>query len=220
MSSIDVNYLREGNPGVFDEVVTRNGYDIQKDCFKGQMVLDLGAHIGTFAYMARVVGNADIIVCVEPNPKNVERLEHSFGNHISFVIDHRAISHDYTPVRISDQDNVSVVGDAGHQVYAVPLREFTSRYSQYSGNATLKIDVEGQEYNALWSASRSDVTFFKTILLETHDSVERHLAMNAYLNLFGYRITRQYHMFKWDVLPDGQTTNWQPLDAWVSRFDL
>ena len=56
---IDVDYLREGNPGVFDEVVTRNGYGLQKDCFKGQFVLDLGAHIGTFAYVAHTVGGAE-----------------------------------------------------------------------------------------------------------------------------------------------------------------
>ena len=193
--------------------VTRNGYGLQKDCFKGQFVLDLGAHIGTFAYVAHTVGGAEEIVCVEPNPRNNERLIHCFGNRHGFTIDKRAAGYDYVPVRISDQDNISVVGDSGLQVFSVPLKEFTSRFSQYRGRATLKIDIEGQEYNVLWSASRYDVTFFKTILLETHDSNERHLAMNEYLKLFGYKIVSQYQMFKWDVLPDGTSTNWQPLNA-------
>lgn len=220
MSSIDVNFLRDGNPGVFDEVVTRNGYGIQKGCFKGQLVIDFGAHIGTFAYMAHSLGEAERVVCVEPNPRNYERLERCFGGHHQFVLENRAASRDYIPVRISDSDNVSTTGSVGHLVNSVPLQEFVHRFAEYRGKATLKCDIEGGEYDVLWTCHRKEVTFFNTILLETHDSVERHLAMNEYLKLFGYKISSQHQMFKWDVLPDGSTTNWQPLNAWVSRFDL
>jgi len=191
MSSIDVNFLRDGNPGVFDEVVTRNGYGIQKGCFKGQLVIDFGAHIGTFAYMAHSLGEAERVVCVEPNPRNYERLERCFGGHHQFFLENRAASRDYTPVRISDSDNVSTTGSVGHLVNSVPLQEFVHRFAEYRGKATLKCDIGGGEYDVLWTCHRKEVTFFNTILLETHDSVERHLAMNEYLKLFGYKISSQ-----------------------------
>ena len=219
MSNIDLDFLRDGNPGVFDEVVTRNCYGLAKGCFRDQLVIDIGAHMGTFAYMAHFHGQAEKIVCVEPNPKNYQRLHSCLGDHASFVLHHRAVSHDYAPVLISDDDNNSKVGQ-GSRVFSVPLEEITRGNQNYTGRAVLKMDIEGYEYNVLWSAHRRDVTFFKTIFLETHTSSSKHLAMCEYLMQFGYHITSQDQMFFWNRLPDGQQVDFRPLDAWVSRFDL
>ena len=219
MSNIDLDFLRGGNPGVFDEVVTRNCYGLSPGCFKDHLVVDIGAHMGTFSYMAHFYGQAEKVICVEPNAKNYKRLHHCFGNHSSFVLHNRAVSHDYKPVLISDDDNNSKVGQ-GSEIFSIPLEEITHGHQSYAGNAVLKMDIEGYEYNVLWSAHRRDITFFKTIFLETHDSQAKHQAMCEYLFNFSYKLTHQHQMFFWWSQPDGKQVGHRPLDAWVSRFDL
>jgi FkbM family methyltransferase len=219
MGNIDLDFLREGNPSVFDEVVTRNSYGLDQGCFKDQLVVDVGAHMGTFAYMAHFHGQADKVICVEPNAKNYKRLDQCFGDHKSFLLYNCAASHNYEPVLISDEDNNSKVGH-GSKVFGMPLEEITRGYQPYLGHAILKMDIEGSEYDVLWSAHRRDITFFKTIFIETHISQAKHHAMCEYLFQFGYKLTNQNQMFFWWTQPDGQQVGHRPLDAWVSRFDL
>ena len=219
MSNIDLEFLREGNPKVFKEVITDNGYLLSQGCFKYHLVVDVGAHMGNFAYMAHSYGLAEKIICVEPNPKSYQRLHHCFGHHNDFVLHNRAMSHNYEPVSISDEDNNSKVGH-GSKVFSIPLEEITRGYQAYLGRAILKMDIEGSEYDVLWSAHRRDITFFKTIFIETHISQAKHHAMCEYLFQFGYKLTHQHQMFFWWTQPDGQQVGHRPLDAWVSRFDL
>ena len=219
MSNVDLDFLRGGNPGVFDEVVTRNCYGLSPGCFKDQLVVDVGAHMGTFAYMAHFRGQADKVICVEPNAKNYKRLDQCFGNHKGFLLHNCAASHNCEPVLISDEDNNSKVGH-GSKVFGLPLEEITRGYQAYLGRAILKMDIEGSEYDVLWSAHRRDITFFETIFIETHISQAKHHAMCEYLFQFGYKLTNQKQMFFWWTQPDGQQVGHRPLDAWVSRFDL
>ena len=102
----------------------------------------------------------------------------------------------------------------------MPLEEITRGYHAYLGRAILKMDIEGSEYDVLWSAHRRDITFFKTIFIETHISQAKHHAMCEYLFQFGYKLTNQKQMFFWWTQPNGQQVGHRPLDAWVSRFDL
>ena len=219
MINIDLDFLRDGNPGVFSEVVTRNNYGLDQGCFKDHLVVDVGAHVGNFAYMAHSLGQAEKIVCIEPNPRNYKRLHHCFGNHSDFVLHNRALSHNYDPVSISDNCSESIVGQ-GSTTFAMPLEEITRNYQSYSYRAILKMDIEGSEYNVLWSAHRRDVTFFKTIFLETHFSQAKHQAMCEYLFQFGYKIKHQHQLYFWWTRDDGEQVGHQPLDAWVSQFDL
>jgi hypothetical protein len=108
----------------------------------------------------------------------------------------------------------------GSEILSIPLEEITHDHQSYKGRAVLKMDIEGYEYNVLWSAHRRDITFFKTIFLETHDSQAKHQAMCEYLFQFGYKLITQDQMFFWWTQPDGKRVGHQPLDAWVSRFDL
>lgn len=219
MSNIDLEFLREGNPKVFKEVITDNGYLLSQGCFKYHLVVDVGAHMGNFAYMAHSYGLAEKIICVEPNPKSYQRLYHCFGHHNDFVLHNRAMSHNYEPVSISDDCCHSIVGQ-GSTTFAMPLEEITREYQSYSDRAILKMDIEGSEYNVLWSAHRRDVTFFKTIFMETHFSPARHQAMCEYLFQFGFKLTYQNQLYFWWTQPDGTKVGHNPIDVWMSRFDL
>lgn len=217
--NIKEQILQAANPGVFSEVVTHNGYAIEKGCFRDMAVVDVGAHIGTFTYMANTVGEAAFVFGIEPNQKSFETLHNLFLDVPRVRVLHAAMSHDNTPVSISDNDNLSSIGN-GAVVKAITLQQVVAMCSCYLvDQAVLKMDIEGAEYDVLWSASRSDIQFFKSIYLETHIDADHNAAMNLYLKRMGFKLTRQYQMFKWDVLPDGTTANWQPLNAWVSKFD-
>jgi FkbM family methyltransferase len=217
---INLDYIKSVNPGVFDEVIQRNGYNIQPGQFKDQIVVDIGAHIGTFAYMAREVGQAQGVICLEPNTKNFDHLVNFLGQEFGFSLWKAAISCNNDPVRITDGDNVSEIGGSGELVKAMTLMDVIQMRPQWGSKAVLKMDVEGSEYKALWSSSMSTIRFFNTILLETHGSEQQNIAMNLYLEVLGYTLIKQDRMFRWDVLPDGSTSNWQPLPAWVSCFKI
>lgn len=214
------NRLKSANPGVFNEVVTNNGYALERGCFHDSVVVDVGAHIGTFTYMAHTLGEAKFILSIEPNRRSFGVLRDIFSDTPSVQVKHAAMSFDGTPVSISDDDNVSTVG-MGTLVDTVTLEQVVSVCSFHKPlrKAILKMDIEGSEYDVLWSASRQDIQFFNSIYLETHVDADHNSAMNLYLQRLGFNRTRQYQMFKWDVLPDGTQTNWQPLNAWVSKFD-
>jgi FkbM family methyltransferase len=219
-SSIDVELLKQTNPGVFDEVVTRNAYNVTEGCFSGQLVVDIGAHIGTFSFMALTVGHAKHLVAIEPNPKNYSILRAAFQHVENVGLWPGAVSGSHSSVVISDDDNNSKIGQQGTRVPAIDLACVIKPYHSWYGNATLKMDIEGSEYDVLWSASRYDVRFFHTILLETHGNAMLNSAMTQYLACFGYRWVSQHQMSRWDVLPDGTQANHELLPAWVSRFEL
>lgn len=211
--------LRSANPGVFQEVITNNGYALEKGCFRGAVVVDVGAHIGTFTHMANTLGEAQFVLSIEPNKKSFSVLHDLFLDTPGVLVRHAAMSYDTEPVSISDDDNVSSIG-TGTVVDAITLQQAIGMCSFWkSGRAILKMDIEGSEYDVLWSASRKDLQFFDSIYLETHIDAEHNSAMNLYLQKMGFKLTRQYQMFRWDLLPDGTQTNWQPLNAWVSKFD-
>lgn len=211
--------LKSVNPGVFHEVITKNGYALEKGCFRDSGVVDVGAHIGTFTYMAHTLGEAQFVLGIEPNKKSFFVLRDLFLDTANVQVRHAAMSYDTQPVSISDEDNVSSIG-TGTVVDAITLRQVVHMCSWWkSKRAILKMDIEGFEYDVLWSASRETIQFFNSIYLETHVDANHNMAMNLYLQRLGFNLKRQYQMFKWDVLPDGTQTNWQPLNAWVSKFD-
>ena len=216
----DLDFLRIVNPGVFSEVITRNGYGLTEGCFKDCLVVDAGAHVGNFSYSAKIIGQAATIVAVEPNPVNFAKLSRVFSRCPEYILWNKAFSHDFSPVLVSNDDNSSRVGQQGTPVDAMPLGEIPRLFPSFRSRAALKMDIEGSEYNVLWSAPREVVTFFKSIYLETHGEEVLTLAMIEYLKCFGFRMTRNDRMFSWDVLPGGGTTNWQPLPAWVLTFHL
>ena len=213
------DFLKSVNPGVFQEVITNNGYALERGCFRNSAVVDVGAHIGTFTYMAHTLGEAQFVLGIEPNKRNFGVLRDTFCDIPSIQVRHAAMSYDTHPVSISDEDNVSSIG-TGSVVDAITLQQAVALCSWHKlARAVLKMDIEGYEYDVLWSASRQDIQFFNSIYLETHVDATHNAAMNLYLQRMGFNLTRQYQMFKWDVLPDGTQVNWQPLNAWVSKFD-
>lgn len=61
-------------PGTYDEVVNYDTYRITKLEFVPDIIFDIGANVGYFSKFARELFPKAIIVCVEPNSENYDRL--------------------------------------------------------------------------------------------------------------------------------------------------
>lgn len=86
---------------IFKEVFIDNSYELPAS-IKGETVLDLGAHIGSFSLLSLTRG-AKQIVAVEPDPKNFEVLTRNLSPYASTVLINKAVWK-------NNRDDVSVCG--------------------------------------------------------------------------------------------------------------
>lgn len=223
---IDREELRAANSPIFDGIVVNNEYRVTDGCFKDQLVVDAGAHIGCFSYMAREVGSAERVICIEPNEVNFKILTRFFRLDPHYALFNQALGKTYEAAKVVGNDSTSTIIDfyAGglllQQIKRVPLKYFTTIYSGHAHRAVLKMDIEGAEFDVLWASSIEDLTFFNTILIEIHSNEIRMNAMKDYLNVIGFEMARSDRMHAWLRNEAGHTADYKPLDSWVCRFDL
>jgi len=156
----------------------------------GDIVYDLGAHVGYYTLIAsKLVGAQGKVISFEPNPKNLIFLRsHVVLNHIANVKVIESAVADYTGVasfiegssssegRLSTGDGISV--------------EVTSLDHFLKANPSLvpdvmKIDVEGAERDVLAGAERLLNEYHPVILLATHSGILQDDCL-AQLGNYGY----------------------------------
>jgi FkbM family methyltransferase len=129
------------------------------------VVVDVGAHLGTFTRLALQRG-ARVVVAVEPNPVNVACLERTFASEIaarrvrvvSAAAWHSPGSLTFEFGDSSQMGHVGASGVEGARAKALPVRAVT--LDQLVGELKLdrvdfiKMDIEGAERHALAGASR------------------------------------------------------------------
>lgn len=149
---------------VLDEIWIDNVYEKDKRIQRGDVVMDCGAHVGTFSIKAARAG-ARIVVAIEPDPANCALLNRN--------------------VRLNKLDNVVVVRAA------VGERDESQRTKSYWGKEAsasvrtirslasemrldsldlVKIDVEGDEVGVMEGAEGVDV---RHIAMEYHGELRR-----------------------------------------------
>jgi FkbM family methyltransferase len=219
---MNIQNLRNSDQGVFNEVVLQNCYGIQPGEFANvRAVLDVGAYTGTFAYVATVLGQAPEVWCYEANPSNYADLKKAVND------DDTAVCMFNLAITATVQDSIKLSGDKNTtrvtpdgwptNVASTTLEKCACNLP-VEGNSVLKMDIEGGEYEVLFSSSRETLRKFSTIYLETHDSHTKHAAMVAYLSVLGFNQVNYGQLFKWDISSTGAPINYVPLDAWVSKF--
>lgn len=134
----------------------------------GDAVLDVGAHIGSFAVpIARRVGQAGVVVAIEPDDLNLELLyenvaANSVGDEI--IVVHAIAGEPTTPLRA-----VEDVANTGAWHFVPDVSSSTTRRARTVDDIAaatlgqrrirlLKIDVEGMELSALRSAQATLAT--------------------------------------------------------------
>lgn len=172
-------FLRAEDECIVSEVYEDRVYDRDEPIQEGQVVVDVGGHIGAFAlYAARKVGAKGRVVVFEPSPDNLELL--------SWNLDENALPQiELFPVALADtageaelflaepgRDNPAtntLFRTEGRRAAKVALARLDDLAPKIGLNAIdlLKIDVEGAELRVLQGAAE---TLGKTrrVVLELH----------------------------------------------------
>lgn len=142
---------------------------------EGDIVIDIGAHVGVFAAKALDRGAARVIV-VEPDPLNIECLRRNFSTEISSgrvaVIPEAAWNKTETltfHLRQSSAWN-SLRGGESDQSIDVPARPLDDIVGELELTRVdyIKVDVEGVEAEVLEGAVDTLRRFRPTVMVDTH----------------------------------------------------
>ena len=214
---LNVEEMRDIDPPLFDDLIEQGFHRIafQPSDVKDRIVLDMGAHIGVFTALA-VAHEAKKVYAVEMNPENYQNLLKFTVNMPSVECRNWAISDDATKFLYPRESGTICKGHKtgeGVRVPAVSFDDIVKVWAGVSGDATLKMDIEGSEYDALYCASGDSIRRFKTILMEIHPAVdEKGPGRNAeflkeYLGFFGFKVTYVTPVFFYMWGADGKMTS-------------
>jgi FkbM family methyltransferase len=159
--------LREGTADrpIWTEVITADCYGLRTLDLTGMAVLDVGAHIGTFAHAACARG-ASLVHCYEPFPSSADLLEQNalrIGEVRVFreaVGAGRGIGRFANAAELTATGGWTVVPDPAGVSPIVGLDEAILRLAKESPSGRiglLKMDCEGGEWPALENVTRLDL---------------------------------------------------------------
>jgi len=185
---------------IIDEVYDEQVYGPPGLYKEGQVVLDVGGHIGAFAsYAARQIGPAGRVIVCEPAPDTLELLRRNVKSLPQVSVHPVAVSDAVGEIELGLADNPaanSIVGAEGRKV-RVPLTTLDAVH-QAEGSpevAHLKIDVEGAELGVLRGGGK---TLAKTrrVVMELHpQKIDPGEAVRL-LEQAGFRVTVKGRMLE------------------------
>lgn len=167
----------------------------------GDVVLDIGAHVGLFALSVAQRAPGCRVVAVEPSGENFACLADNVRHLPHVQARRRAIGPQAGCVRTRVQTNRSIdtrVEEADpHDQDAVGVVTLPELVEEAGRVALLKMDVEGAERAVFEAVDRSTLERVERIALEYHDNYEP-----GTLELLRRRLDRSHHVSVW---PDGST---------------
>lgn len=148
---------------VYEEVVEHNEYELPPRFCLADTILDVGAHVGCFAF-ACLGRKAGKVICFEPDPANFRLLEQNLKKWGTQAECHeRAVwrsdpNEDQLIVCSHGASNTAMpyigVGKGGTPVEKIGLDAILEK----SGRVRLlKLDCEGSEYSVLFTSRRLDL---------------------------------------------------------------
>ncbi len=156
---------------------------------KGNIVFDLGAHVGFYTLLSSVlVGKNGKVFAFEPNPENLIYLKkHLKINNCKNVEVVEAAVLDKEGEFLFEKGNCSSEGKISSsgelKVKGIYLDKFVSE--KKVNPDCLKIDIEGSEFLALKGAEKTLTNFHPIIFLSTHGK-ENSLKCSKFLKSLGY----------------------------------
>ena len=198
--SISARYGDSGDFTAWHEVFVEGVYQLNRLPFKPELIVDLGAHIGTFTVLAHSHFPHARIVSIEPVHANFILLQkNSSINQVASEL-HKCALADY-------DGNGSMRGDSsiGSQLSSdliptgnIAVRRLSSLLN-WEGvqSLLLKCDTEGMEFKIL-SDILPKVPFCTAILLESHGGKLETQRLNALLEKagFSFAVTRSRGIYE------------------------
>jgi FkbM family methyltransferase len=180
-----------------EEVVYKDIYEKEAKVKPGDVVLDVGAHIGSFTLKAaKEVGLEGRVVSFEPSSENFKLLtlnvnSNDYGNATLFNV---AVGSAPGTAKLnlgSRKGTNSLLSDSGVEnvgTEQVPIRTLDSVTDELklSKVSFVKIDVEGFELEVLKGARNILASNHPSIAMETHDFGPSEEEIGNFLRAFGY----------------------------------
>lgn len=147
----------------------------------GDVVVDGGAHVGYIALHAAIaVGNGGVVVAVEPDPQNIERLRANIDlNRLPVRVEQAALSDQVGSARFTrdltpgETGWGSLLADASEHsdMLDVATTTIDAIAARLPGQrvAVIKLDVQGTEYDALIGGSETLQRHRPAVIVETVD---------------------------------------------------
>lgn len=141
---------------------------------KNTVVIDIGAHVGSFALSCLHRG-AKRVVCVEPNRECVDYLDFNLRQHGRWItLVEKALWKDSEKARLSkyplDHGTILGVDKDGQEFDSIGWRELLEKSRIEPGERViLKSDAEGAEYVLL--SPENDFSMVDEMFIETHNGV-------------------------------------------------
>jgi FkbM family methyltransferase len=174
------------------EVYNKPGFEVRN----GDLVVDIGAHIGTFSLLA--AKNAAKVYSFEPYPPNFKVFEQNINeNSCRNII---AINAAVTKENGHMDLNIATDSSGGHSIFwgaerdkikvtTINFWEFIEK-NGVNQIDLLKIDCEGGEYDILLNSERRDIRRIAKICMEFHDIDEKrnHKTLVEFLDRNGFEV--------------------------------
>ncbi|MEM2153187.1 MAG: FkbM family methyltransferase [Candidatus Bathyarchaeia archaeon] len=188
--------------GCFEEIFFKEIYFDPEEIFHADVVIDLGAHQGTFAtYSALNAKPHSMLVSVEPNPKaygvlleNIHLLKHIIiGKRLKVYMVNKAvyISKNFVKLKLTRHSELSHISTSGDfEVQTITLREIFSIFQHFRDpKILLKMDIEGTEHDLL--SDQQSLKFLEmceAIAIEPHGNPSQ---IKETLEHLGFKVTFQ-----------------------------
>jgi FkbM family methyltransferase len=162
---------------VVKEVIIDHGYERWGNIEITGKVLDCGAHIGSFSALALSLGCT--VTAVEPEPHNFALLE---MNAPGATLINCAISNNPTEKFYVDPERseLNKIAEDGITVDCVTLDQLITGYIDL-----LKMDIEGAEYDALYTCHR--LKYVRQITMEYHNGLGKLGKLCSFLEKNGFK---------------------------------
>ena len=162
---------------IFDSVCIHNEYALPNPLPANSLVVDIGAHIGSFCWAVHTLGAA-AIVAIEMQSDNVQHLLKNLAPIPRHFVWHCAAWNDHDETQLHEPTTLGVntggggvfSGD-GRTVLAIPISRIFRHAVGWSGIERvrlMKLDCEGSEYPILLGA---DLSLVDAVCGELHDGV-------------------------------------------------
>jgi FkbM family methyltransferase len=152
-------------------------------------ILDVGANIGNHTHAINKFTKDCYVISIEPFEKNLEilKLNHNNGHILNWFADNDINAYNEIEFKISPiwgKNNLGYIKQT-NEGQTVNVNCIDSIFLE--NLALIKLDIEGNELNALKGALHT-IGVFKPIIIAEHHTESEHLEVLSYLKQFGYSL--------------------------------